>query len=622
MPNTKRLLRILRKRMGPKQRSAGKRRFTGGEKETLEETKARMLAENPAMKWSESHTSWYKGHPQTKMSAEARAKMNARRDANAIQKKKEYDAFQAAEARRKEQGIYTEQERLALKRIKNREDYYSKDNAFGRAVRPFNEALVSGARAIGQYGKQIGLPKWVTAPATLGVDMIDEKGLASSVAHAVGVPEALRGKGLRRKWRRGFGLPSDEMYKMAAKNAYDAQAGPMPGGYRPIFSSATLKIWHNPQDGDIFVGVRGTYDTTDMKANASLPFNNLESTVRYKKDEADLLRVMRRYPSSQVHFASHSLGAAIARRLENKVRTASSRAFNPAFEPSFVNNRGKQQRIYRGNDFLGQLGRYLPGAQHLPPAKTDQTADKTKWYDPRTWQAFQHHSMSGFGQRRRVGGMDPQPPRTPEKPIEAPSNPSPAAPSPEAPPQLPHLTGQPRETIDGHNDAVKFTQAVLTGDYESNPEDFYQPPSDPEAKKEYLVGWHILEQWIPANWGYAADNNVPYKIRTFLRSKLPLDGSGKRRRGGASSASSSDSESDAEMYDIDDMEPDLEEPNFEPYYSDPPKRLKRSAKRRKVQSSFANPIVERATKTAQKQLAAAAMQPPADRNYSVVSLVL
>lgn len=209
----------------------------------------------------------------------------------------------------------------------------------------------------------------------------------------------------------GGAKPSDEIYKAAAVAAYDKTVGQLPGGYRPVLSTPTLKAWVDPKDGELVVGVRGTYDATDMLANASLPLNKLESTSRYKRDEASLLKLVQRFPNKAVHFASHSLGAAIARRLENKVTTASSRAFNPAFEPAFMRDAGKQQRIYRGNDFLGKVGRYLPGAELRPAAATDQPADKVKWYDPRTWQGVQHHLMSGFGKTKKKKTRKAVPPR-------------------------------------------------------------------------------------------------------------------------------------------------------------------------------------------------------------------
>ena len=207
------------------------------------------------------------------------------------------------------------------------------------------------------------------------------------------------GRGRRHKRRRiGSSRPTEEAYKAAANAAYGT--GPDPPGYKPVFTSDTLRVWMDPNDEDLLVGVRGTWDLGDMKANLGVAFNNLHNTKRYKKDEADLLRIAQKFPASKFHFASHSLGAAIARRLEEKVPTLSSKAYNAAFEPRSILNPGKQERVYKGDDFLGKIGRYLPGAQYKPITTPPST--KVKWYNPSTWKIVQDHFMSGFG--RRSGG--------------------------------------------------------------------------------------------------------------------------------------------------------------------------------------------------------------------------
>ena len=208
------------------------------------------------------------------------------------------------------------------------------------------------------------------------------------------------GRGRRHKRRRiGSSRPTEEAYKAAANAAYGT--GPDPPGYKPVFTSDTLRVWMDPNDEDLLVGVRGTWDLGDMKANLGVAFNNLHNTKRYKKDEADLLRIAQKFPASKFHFASHSLGAAIARRLEEKVPTLSSKAYNAAFEPRSILNPGKQERVYKGDDFLGKIGRYLPGAQYKPIITPPST--KVKWYNPSTWKTVQDHFMSGFG--RRSGGV-------------------------------------------------------------------------------------------------------------------------------------------------------------------------------------------------------------------------
>ena len=202
--------------------------------------------------------------------------------------------------------------------------------------------------------------------------------------------------------KHGGAAPPDSLYKLAAEQAYEKVQTPLPGGYEPVpGGTATVRAWKQASSPDLLIGVRGTDDARDMSANASLLYNGLRGTNRYKADEATVRKLIAAHPGAKVHLASHSLGSAVARELENVIPIATSRAFNAAFQPSTFQKPGIQQRHYKGSDFLGQIGRYLPGAKHMP-SNIPETK-KSKWYDPRSWKAFQHHSLTGFGKRR--GGM-------------------------------------------------------------------------------------------------------------------------------------------------------------------------------------------------------------------------
>ena len=237
----------------------------------------------------------------------------------------------------------------------------------------------------------------------LGLEALVATGVPDTDAYDKIINSALQTHLLSATGKLGGAAPPQELYKLAAEQAYDKQQRALPGGYEPVpGGTATVRAWKKASDPDLLIGVRGTDDARDMSANASLLYNGLRGTNRYKADEATVRKIVAAHPGAKVHLASHSLGAAVAREMENILPVATSRAFNAAFQPSTFSKPGVQERHYKGSDFLGQIGRYLPGAKHIvaPP-----DSSKSKWYDPRTWNAFKHHSLSGFGRKRKGGAM-------------------------------------------------------------------------------------------------------------------------------------------------------------------------------------------------------------------------
>lgn len=237
----------------------------------------------------------------------------------------------------------------------------------------------------------------------LGLEALVATGVPDTDAYDKIINSALQTHLLSATGKLGGAAPPQELYKLAAEQAYDKQQRALPGGYEPVpGGTATVRAWKKASDPDLLIGVRGTDDRRDMSANASLLYNGLRGTNRYKADEATVRKIVAAHPGAKVHLASHSLGAAVAREMENILPVATSRAFNAAFQPSTFSKPGVQERHYKGSDFLGQIGRYLPGAKHIA-APADSS--KSKWYDPRTWNAFKHHSLSGFGRKRKGGAM-------------------------------------------------------------------------------------------------------------------------------------------------------------------------------------------------------------------------
>ena len=106
------------------------------------------------------------------------------------------------------------------------------------------------------------------------------------------------------------------------------------------------------QKGDHYVvGVRGTNDLEDVKADVSIPFG-IKNTSRFKKDEKTLREWKASHPGSYTGVG-HSLGGAILDELINDGLIESATSYNPAMGTET----GKNKRIYAEHDPLRTIGR-------------------------------------------------------------------------------------------------------------------------------------------------------------------------------------------------------------------------------------------------------------------------
>lgn len=218
------------------------------------------------------------------------------------------------------------------------------------------------------------------------------KGKLEAVRHAVHNYQQARKKAP------GSQEHSHEASHAAAQGAY-AKDGANIEGYETIHSSPTIKAYKKAGTNNIIIGVRGTdvKDMNDIKADISTLSGSLKDTQRYKQDVEEVKRILANNPSSNFHVASHSLGAAIADRLMDEFpEIKTGRAYNGAFEPYAFVRDSRQERVYNNNDFLGQLGRYLPGAEHRSDEpQGDSPVPEHKI--PTIMQALQDHSLSVTG---------------------------------------------------------------------------------------------------------------------------------------------------------------------------------------------------------------------------------
>ena len=121
------------------------------------------------------------------------------------------------------------------------------------------------------------------------------------------------------------------------------------GDYKLVKKTPTMLIY---QKGDHYVvGVRGTQDLEDVKADTAIPFG-IKNTSRFKKDEKTLREWKRDHPGSYTGVG-HSLGGAILDELINDGLLESATSYNPAMGTET----GKNKRIYAEHDPLRTIGK-------------------------------------------------------------------------------------------------------------------------------------------------------------------------------------------------------------------------------------------------------------------------
>jgi hypothetical protein len=151
---------------------------------------------------------------------------------------------------------------------------------------------------------------------------------------------------LRRKgglWDQSF-LPKEllrklveEAYKSspAIRVVYDNRE------YLLMDKTSTIAIYKIPHlNNQYIISVRGTKlsSISDLGANIKSLFGKTSTSDRYKEDEAEVIRFIRKYPNAQLIFASHSLGSNIVKNLLKvpiiRNHTKYALHFNPSFQLS------------------------------------------------------------------------------------------------------------------------------------------------------------------------------------------------------------------------------------------------------------------------------------------------
>lgn len=169
--------------------------------------------------------------------------------------------------------------------------------------------------------------------------------------------------------------PSDKVFLDVSTQAYRTNPASTLDGFVLLRHTPTMNAYINNKQKVIILGVRGTEvkESEDLKADLSLPFNQLTSTTRYIKD-ADFVRgVLRDFPNFQIFLTGHSLGGAIDTQLKREFpRLRDAVEFNPAFQSKdLVFQPPGIKRFYISTDPLYRLGgRLFHGNVVVPPGSS------------------------------------------------------------------------------------------------------------------------------------------------------------------------------------------------------------------------------------------------------------
>lgn len=138
--------------------------------------------------------------------------------------------------------------------------------------------------------------------------------------------------------------------------SYKAEPGNVPP-WSPIAYSSSLTIY---TDGvDYVVGVRGTATLEDIEADALIPLNELDKSMRWMKDWNFLSMFQSTNPG--IYFgAGHSLGGSIIDLFLRCDMLHGARSYNPTIQPGDLVVDG-HQRVYNDCDplylLIGRLDR-------------------------------------------------------------------------------------------------------------------------------------------------------------------------------------------------------------------------------------------------------------------------
>ena len=131
------------------------------------------------------------------------------------------------------------------------------------------------------------------------------------------------------------------------------------------FHSNTLNCYVDESTKQVIIGIRGTnvWDFSDVKADLSLPFNNLHNTNRFQFDDKLMREITEQYPPQQYSYymSGHSLGTAVMTELMRRYPFVQQAVgYNGAFQPKDFQLKNENiKRLYVDKDPLYRNGGFM-----------------------------------------------------------------------------------------------------------------------------------------------------------------------------------------------------------------------------------------------------------------------
>jgi hypothetical protein len=166
---------------------------------------------------------------------------------------------------------------------------------------------------------------------------------------------------IKEQIKKGRGaMPSKGTLVEMGQESYKGDPRDLVEGYTLVKATPTLKFYKSNTSNTIVVAIRGTKptDVEDIKADSLIPINLLETSNRYRKDEADLKLFQSQYPPTKYDYygVGHSLGGAILDAFLRGGYLKMGVSYNPAIQLKDLSNRSiRNHRIYSEGDALYKL---------------------------------------------------------------------------------------------------------------------------------------------------------------------------------------------------------------------------------------------------------------------------